>query len=731
MEQDFSHSGEKGGLGRRVNLSRLVTELSTVRAHKSRQISFVVLVSVLTLSLLLSSSVRVSASPLIVDQQCAAVGGGSLSGVGIHEPAGQIFKPGQTSIVAFSIYMKSINTAATSMTANIRLGGIGGAVLGSFLFSVPSGFGGASGDWLLVQFPSGIQVTPGATYAIDLIDNSGSSGIQWSTCSTPYSGGCGYSNGYCASASSWAFIDYAGDFGIGLSSSTLTLVQGSTGTVRVDVSSSNNFASPVTLSFSGASGISGSFNANPVTPTAGGTVSSTFTVFVPGSVAVGTYPLTITGSSGPLGHSATLTLEVIAGSAQDFSATSTTAIILAPGSIATAPIIVASFGGFSSSVTLSGSWVGTAPSNVAFTLPTPVTPPAGGSTTATLAVNAGVGASIGTYTLLVTGTSGSLTHSLNVDVFVVPAVTTTTTSSIASDFSLSATSSSISMIQGVSGSTTIIVTSQGGFNSPVIFSASWVGNSPSGISFSLPSPISPPPGGSGSSPMAVATSSTASPGTYTLRVMGTSQSLSHTVDITVQVTQPGPRCIIATATYGSELAPEVQLLRNFRDNGIMKTQAGSSFMLAFNAWYYSFSPNVATYIANHWVERTIMKGVLYPLVGMLALSYGIFNTASSFPEFAAVLGGLMASSMIGAFYIGLPVGLLRTKLRRLRGLNSKPIQTLLGIALLVALGGLNLGELLASPMVLTLSAASVVLSTLFLSASLTSSRLASLLSRRR
>jgi hypothetical protein len=94
---------------------------------------------------------------------------------------------------------------------------------------------------------------------------------------------------------------------------------------------------------------------------------------------------------------------------------------------------------------------------------------------------------------------------------------------------------------------------------------------------------------------------------------GTTSSSSTT-------TLGAPKCLIATATYGSELAPEVQLLRNFRDNSILKTSAGSNFMLAFNAWYYSFSPYVANYLNTHWVERTIMKGVLYPLVGMLYLT---------------------------------------------------------------------------------------------------------------
>jgi hypothetical protein len=285
------------------------------------------------------------------------------------------------------------------------------------------------------------------------------------------------------------------------------------------------------------------------------------------------------------------------------------------------------------------------------------------------------------------------------------------------------------MLQGLSGSTTVIITSLDGFNLPITLTASWVGNAPSGVTYALPTPITPPPGGAGSSPVAITSTSTSSTGSFTLRITGTSLSLSHFVDIIIQINQPGPRCIIATATYGSELAPEVQLLRGFRDNAIMQTHAGSNFMIAFNDWYYSFSPPVANYIANHGPERTVMKGVLYPLVGMLALSYGTFGAADSYPEFAALLAGLLASSMIGAFYLGIPVGVLR--FRRLRAGNSKSIETVLGIALIAALIGLNFGEFMALPIVLMISAAAVVLSTLFLSASLTSGKIASLLARRK
>ena len=55
----------------------------------------------------------------------------------------------------------------------------------------------------------------------------------------------------------------------------------------------------------------------------------------------------------------------------------------------------------------------------------------------------------------------------------------------------------------------------------------------------------------------------------------------------------GGGCLIATAAYGSEMAPQVQLLREIRDNQLMNTESGKSFMNTFNDIYYSFSPTIA------------------------------------------------------------------------------------------------------------------------------------------
>jgi peptidyl-prolyl cis-trans isomerase B (cyclophilin B) len=78
-------------------------------------------------------------------------------------------------------------------------------------------------------------------------------------------------------------------------------------------------------------------------------------------------------------------------------------------------------------------------------------------------------------------------------------------------------------------------------------------------------------------------------------------------------------CLIATATYGSELAPQVQLLREIRDNTVLQTQSGTSFMTAFNQFYYSFSPAIADYERENIVFKETVKITLTPLLTSLTL----------------------------------------------------------------------------------------------------------------
>jgi hypothetical protein len=120
-----------------------------------------------------------------------------------------------------------------------------------------------------------------------------------------------------------------------------------------------------------------------------------------------------------------------------------------------------------------------------------------------------------------------------------------------------------------------------------------------------------------------------------------------------------------------------------------------------------------------------MKGVLYPLIGMLLLSEAVFSATKSNPEIASLLTGLLASTLIGAFYLGLPVSLLRAKVRRLGGWRrQRSLAKLLVAVVLVGVGGMLMGEEFAASTLVILSTSAIVLSTLFLSAAVTSATLA-------
>ena len=81
----------------------------------------------------------------------------------------------------------------------------------------------------------------------------------------------------------------------------------------------------------------------------------------------------------------------------------------------------------------------------------------------------------------------------------------------------------------------------------------------------------------------------------------------------------GGGCLIATATYGSELAPQVQQLRELRDNSLLKTESGTNFMNSFNDVYYSFSPIVADYERESPVFRETVKIAITPLLSSLSI----------------------------------------------------------------------------------------------------------------
>ena len=81
----------------------------------------------------------------------------------------------------------------------------------------------------------------------------------------------------------------------------------------------------------------------------------------------------------------------------------------------------------------------------------------------------------------------------------------------------------------------------------------------------------------------------------------------------------GGGCLIATATYGSELAPQVQQLRELRDNQLLQTESGKIFMSGFNEFYYSFSPIIANYERENPLFKETVKLAITPMISTLSL----------------------------------------------------------------------------------------------------------------
>ena len=87
----------------------------------------------------------------------------------------------------------------------------------------------------------------------------------------------------------------------------------------------------------------------------------------------------------------------------------------------------------------------------------------------------------------------------------------------------------------------------------------------------------------------------------------------------VAIQSKGGGCLIATAAYSSEMAPQVQLLREIRDNQLMNTDSGISFMTGFNQFYYSFSPTIADMQRENPIFKEAVKLWITPLLSSLSV----------------------------------------------------------------------------------------------------------------
>ena len=130
------------------------------------------------------------------------------------------------------------------------------------------------------------------------------------------------------------------------------------------------------------------------------------------------------------------------------------------------------------------------------------------------------------------------------------------------------------------------------------------------------------------------------------------------IKYTEPINDNGGGCLIATATYGSELAPQVQQLRELRDNYLLQTQSGHSFMTTFNQFYYSFSPIISDLERENPIFKELVRLSITPLISSLSLlNYADLNSESS------VLGyGISIITLnIGMYFVSPVIGFKITR----------------------------------------------------------------------
>ena len=110
-------------------------------------------------------------------------------------------------------------------------------------------------------------------------------------------------------------------------------------------------------------------------------------------------------------------------------------------------------------------------------------------------------------------------------------------------------------------------------------------------------------------------------------------------------------CLIATAAYGTELASQVQALREIRDGTLYSTESGSQFMAAFNDVYYSFSPAVADLEREHPAVRSAVRALLSPMLASLS----IMSLADSGSENEVLAYGISVIALNLGMYVAAPV----------------------------------------------------------------------------
>ncbi|WP_426503220.1 S8 family serine peptidase [Dactylosporangium sp. McL0621] len=320
-----------------------------------------------------------------------------------------------------------------------------------------------------------------------------------------------YGYGRLDALAAYRWLTTTPDFTMSASPSTATTTPGGSATYTVSVAGVNGFTDAVTLSLAGLSAAQATWSFTPAVVT-GGSGSVRLDVTTTAGLAPGSYLLTLTGTNGSTSRSAYATLVIP--SPPNFTVAAAPASRTVPaGDTATYAVTVGTLNGFAGNVALSVTGLPGGVGSSAFD-PTSVA----GAGTSQLTITTLATAPPGTYPLAVTGTSGSLSHTVTVTVTVT-----------ARDFTLSASPSSVTVSRGQTASYTVSLGSVGGFAGSVSLSVTGL---PAGASATF---STNPVGTPGSSTLRVRTTSSTPRAAFTIVVTGTAGALVHQVPVTLTV----------------------------------------------------------------------------------------------------------------------------------------------------------------------------------------------------
>ena len=112
---------------------------------------------------------------------------------------------------------------------------------------------------------------------------------------------------------------------------------------------------------------------------------------------------------------------------------------------------------------------------------------------------------------------------------------------------------------------------------------------------------------------------------YTIGYANSEENFDSTLDLfdkslnSFTILSNGGGCLIATTAFGTELAPQIQLLREIRDHTVLETHSGAAFMSVFNSFYYSFSPTVADLERQNPMFKEVVKIAITPMMSTLGI----------------------------------------------------------------------------------------------------------------